>query len=114
MSAIIRPLRSVLYVPGVQKHDIRQLYTACVCNDSISLANSSTNTLHLLFTCTNTIGEVICPNSLRCTAGSRARAIEKCQTLPVDAIILDLEDAVAPDAKADARDTVFKFIRDGM
>ena len=35
---------------------------------------------------------------------SNARAIEKARTLPCDAIILDLEDAVAPDAKAAARD----------
>ena len=34
--------------------------------------------------------------------GSNARAIEKARTLPADAIILDLEDSVAPDAKAAA------------
>ena len=34
---------------------------------------------------------------------SNARALEKAATLPADALILDLEDAVAPDAKADAR-----------
>jgi citrate lyase subunit beta/citryl-CoA lyase len=31
------------------------------------------------------------------------RALEKAKTLPADAIIFDLEDAVAPDAKVDAR-----------
>src|SRR5438105_2443107 len=31
--------------------------------------------------------------------GSNARAIDKARTLPVDAIILDLEDAVTPEAK---------------
>ena len=31
--------------------------------------------------------------------GSNARAIEKARTLPADGVILDLEDAVAPDAK---------------
>jgi citrate lyase subunit beta/citryl-CoA lyase len=35
--------------------------------------------------------------------GSNARAIEKARTLPVDGVILDLEDSVAPDAKATAR-----------
>lgn len=35
--------------------------------------------------------------------GSKARALEKAKTLPVDAIIFDLEDAVAPDEKANAR-----------
>lgn len=34
---------------------------------------------------------------------SKARAIEKVKTLPVDAIIFDLEDAVAPDEKVNAR-----------
>ncbi|MCQ0970301.1 CoA ester lyase [Paracoccus sp. TK19116] len=34
---------------------------------------------------------------------ANARAIEKARTLAADAIIFDLEDAVAPDAKADAR-----------
>ena len=35
--------------------------------------------------------------------GSNARAIEKARTLPCDVVILDLEDAVAPDAKDEAR-----------
>jgi citrate lyase subunit beta/citryl-CoA lyase len=35
--------------------------------------------------------------------GANERALEKAKTLPADALILDLEDAVAPDAKADAR-----------
>jgi citrate lyase subunit beta/citryl-CoA lyase len=34
---------------------------------------------------------------------SNARAIEKARSLPCDGIILDLEDAVAPDAKPEAR-----------
>jgi citrate lyase subunit beta / citryl-CoA lyase len=34
---------------------------------------------------------------------SNARALEKARTLPADAIIVDLEDAVAPAAKEDAR-----------
>lgn len=34
---------------------------------------------------------------------SNARAIEKSRTLACDVVILDLEDAVAPDAKSDAR-----------
>ncbi len=35
--------------------------------------------------------------------GSKDRALEKAKSLPVDAIIFDLEDAVAPDEKANAR-----------
>jgi citrate lyase subunit beta/citryl-CoA lyase len=35
---------------------------------------------------------------------ANARALEKAKTIPCDAIIFDLEDAVAPDAKAEARD----------
>jgi (3S)-malyl-CoA thioesterase len=38
--------------------------------------------------------------------GSNARAIEKSRGLAVDAIIFDLEDAVAPDTKVEARDTL--------
>jgi citrate lyase subunit beta / citryl-CoA lyase len=38
--------------------------------------------------------------------GSNARALEKAKTLPADCLILDLEDAVAPDAKAKARQQV--------
>lgn len=38
--------------------------------------------------------------------GSNARALEKARSLPCDAVILDLEDSVAPDAKAEARDRV--------
>ena len=35
--------------------------------------------------------------------GANERALEKAKGLPADALILDLEDAVAPDAKAAAR-----------
>ncbi|TSB21184.1 CoA ester lyase [Streptomyces benahoarensis] len=38
--------------------------------------------------------------------GANARALEKAASIPADALILDLEDAVAPDAKADARERV--------
>ncbi|MCQ4084938.1 CoA ester lyase [Streptomyces sp. RB6PN25] len=38
--------------------------------------------------------------------GANERALEKAKTIPADALILDLEDAVAPDAKADARKRV--------
>ncbi len=37
---------------------------------------------------------------------ANARALEKAKTLPVDAIIFDLEDAVAPDQKESARATL--------
>jgi citrate lyase subunit beta/citryl-CoA lyase len=38
--------------------------------------------------------------------GSNPRAIEKARTLPADAVILDLEDSVAPDAKTTAREQI--------
>jgi citrate lyase subunit beta/citryl-CoA lyase len=38
--------------------------------------------------------------------GANERALDKARTLDADALILDLEDAVAPDAKAEARDRV--------
>jgi citrate lyase subunit beta/citryl-CoA lyase len=45
--------------------------------------------------------------------GSNARAIEKARSLPVDSVILDLEDAVAPDLKERARDHVVEAVRKG-
>jgi citrate lyase subunit beta/citryl-CoA lyase len=45
--------------------------------------------------------------------GSNARALEKAKTLPADAVILDLEDAVAPDAKEIARIQVAEAVKAG-
>jgi citrate lyase subunit beta / citryl-CoA lyase len=45
--------------------------------------------------------------------GSNARALEKARTLAADVLILDLEDAVAPDAKSVARDQVCAAVREG-
>ena len=45
--------------------------------------------------------------------GSNARAIEKARGLPADGIILDLEDAVAPEAKAMAREQIRKALEKG-
>ena len=45
--------------------------------------------------------------------GANERALEKAKGIPADALILDLEDAVAPDAKADARSRVCAAVRSG-
>jgi len=45
--------------------------------------------------------------------GSNARALEKAKTLPADGVILDLEDAVAPDAKETARQQVVDAVKAG-
>lgn len=45
--------------------------------------------------------------------GSNARAIAKARALPVDAVVFDLEDSVAPEAKAQARTQVHDAIREG-
>ncbi len=45
--------------------------------------------------------------------GSNARALEKGRALPADALILDLEDAVAPDAKDLARRQIVEAIAAG-
>ncbi len=45
--------------------------------------------------------------------GSNARAIEKARSLPTDAVILDLEDSVAPDAKEQARKQVMAAVTAG-
>jgi citrate lyase subunit beta / citryl-CoA lyase len=42
--------------------------------------------------------------------GANERALEKARGLPADALILDLEDAVAPDAKVDARKRVCEAV----
>lgn len=44
---------------------------------------------------------------------SNARALEKAKSIPCDGVILDLEDAVAPDAKPDARDAACAAVRSG-
>ena len=45
--------------------------------------------------------------------GSNGRALEKAKTLPADVLILDLEDAVAPDAKVAARAQVIAALANG-
>ena len=45
--------------------------------------------------------------------GSNARALEKAKTLAADGVILDLEDAVAPDAKVTARNAVAAAVKAG-
>lgn len=45
--------------------------------------------------------------------GANARAMEKSRTLPADALIFDLEDAVAPDAKVTARMQVLQAVEAG-
>ncbi|MGB8328494.1 MAG: CoA ester lyase [Polyangiales bacterium] len=45
--------------------------------------------------------------------GANARALEKSRTLPADALIFDLEDAVAPDAKLTAREQVIRAVEAG-
>ena len=45
--------------------------------------------------------------------GSNARAMEKAREIPADALILDLEDAVAPDAKEIARGQVVEAVKAG-
>jgi (3S)-malyl-CoA thioesterase len=45
--------------------------------------------------------------------GSKERALEKARTLPVDAIIFDLEDAVAIDEKVNARATLKAALDEG-
>jgi citrate lyase subunit beta/citryl-CoA lyase len=51
--------------------------------------------------------------SLLYMPGSNARAMEKARELPADGVILDLEDAVAPDAKAKARELIIAALKQG-
>lgn len=45
--------------------------------------------------------------------GSNTRALEKARILPVDSLIFDLEDAVAPEAKVQARQCVIAAVTEG-
>jgi citrate lyase subunit beta/citryl-CoA lyase len=45
--------------------------------------------------------------------GANDRALEKARRLPADALILDLEDSVAPEAKPDAREKVIAAVKSG-
>lgn len=45
--------------------------------------------------------------------GANERALEKAKTIDADALILDLEDSVAPDSKAQGRDNVCAAVRSG-
>ncbi|MDN5790841.1 MAG: CoA ester lyase [Micrococcales bacterium] len=58
-------------------------------------------------------GDVRPRRSVLYLPGSNERALEKARTLPVDALILDLEDAVAPDAKGQARENACAAARSG-
>ncbi|MCC6983510.1 MAG: CoA ester lyase [Bauldia sp.] len=46
--------------------------------------------------------------------GGNERALEKAASLPVDALILDLEDAVSPDAKDEARKVISRAMGSGI
>lgn len=45
--------------------------------------------------------------------GANERALEKAKTLPANSLILDLEDAVAPEAKVEARTRVCSMVKAG-
>jgi citrate lyase subunit beta/citryl-CoA lyase len=45
--------------------------------------------------------------------GANERALEKARSLAADSLILDLEDSVAPDAKAEARKKVVAAVKEG-
>jgi citrate lyase subunit beta/citryl-CoA lyase len=45
--------------------------------------------------------------------GANAKALEKAKSLPADALLFDLEDAVAPEAKPDARNAVVAAVQGG-
>jgi len=45
--------------------------------------------------------------------GANERALEKAKSLPADALILDLEDSVAPEAKPQARDKMIAAVKSG-
>ena len=61
-----------------------------------------------------TIDQQQCPRrSCLYMPGANARALEKARGLDADVVIMDLEDAVAPDAKDDAREQIASALRTG-
>jgi len=56
---------------------------------------------------------MILTRSLLFVPALNARALDKSKTLDCDAVILDLEDSIAPDRKAEARDTAINAISAG-
>jgi (3S)-malyl-CoA thioesterase len=56
----------------------------------------------------------LAPRSALYLPASNARAIEKARTLAADMIMLDLEDAVPQDKKAEARDAALSAMADGF
>ncbi len=58
-------------------------------------------------------GDLAVLRSVLYMPSSNARALEKAKTIPADAIIFDLEDAVAPDAKEAARDQACAAVASG-
>jgi hypothetical protein len=60
------------------------------------------------------VGETYRPRrSVLYMPGANERALEKARALPADALILDLEDAVAPAEKPRARELVCEAVRGG-
>ncbi len=61
----------------------------------------------------NTAGSFRPRRSCLYMPGANARALEKARSLPADTLIVDLEDAVAPDAKEDARSAAANAVAQG-
>jgi citrate lyase subunit beta / citryl-CoA lyase len=62
----------------------------------------------------NTMSDVLRPRrSVLYMPGANQRAMQKARELPADGLILDLEDAVAPEAKEMAREQVVSAVREG-
>ena len=56
--------------------------------------------------------QTLMPRSALFMPANNARALEKAQALPCDAVILDLEDSVAPDQKDEARSRIATALRE--
>jgi citrate lyase subunit beta/citryl-CoA lyase len=73
-----------------------------------TIAPSSLGTIHI-----EASGQLRPRRSVLYMPGSNARAMQKARTLAADSVIFDLEDAVAPASKADARDLVAAAVAEG-
>lgn len=57
--------------------------------------------------------EIIPRRSVLYAPGANLRALDKARQLPIDCLIMDLEDAVAPDAKPPAREQIVTTLAEG-
>ena len=101
------------------KFAVLQRATTALVSKSIHIGNASTQRIKITVPFTSRLFSVSSKQgrpqrSVLYLPGSNLKAIAKARTLPADMIVMDLEDAVAPDAKATARKQVVDSLAEGF